>query len=619
MARDLFAEAGIDPTIQDAPVPAGRDLFAEAGINPKVSKLKLPSVSFKTRAVEAAEPYITPLLQGAYKIGQGGTFGLSDEAAKLLGADSQSMDAAKAQADKDLGGYGTALEIAGAVPAAIASTPTGLITKGAAMAGKYAPAARVVGNAAVNALQGGLYGAGKTDGDISQRAEGAIEPALWAGGLSLAIPPVANALIGGGTKLASVVKNRFASQTMRAQNAARDVVASAKLNPDDIASTLKEYGSEAIPADASEVLRKQGAVSLSRSGGEQQAAMDFLDARQAKQHADLLASVSKGLNVGDNNIYDALAKNKAERSAAAPELYKKAFEQPLPEKFMNDARIRNPEIQDLLEKGKQEAMQDVDRIDPITGINKPPTPVETWHYAKQYLNGQIGAAQRSGASTVNLMKKKNVINNVLRDIPDYVKANDLWADSKALDDAAEFGKGFLKRNPRELANDYASMGDSEKMMAKMSAVDDLVQKFGKTDDNRSVYRELVGNETARKNLETILGKEGLADLTKTAKKWESFSRTRAMVQSQSKTQPFLSTERQMEDIAGASKKSITDSMLSRAIIGNTEPYNNELAKMLMSPQSEQSVLDMFTPANQRAPARLVGRGIGTTIGALDKQ
>jgi hypothetical protein len=619
---DSFASAS--PEDQDATV---NEIADSLGSNPPtptrkdtiLNRLKKPETK-AARFVEAVDPYVTPVLQTAYKIGQGGTFGFSDEIAKALGTNADSMDASKAQVEKDLGGFGTAMEIGGAIPAAIASTPVGLISKGAQLAGKFAPAAKVLGGATANAIQAGTYGFGTGEGDAASRLKSAEKPAMAAGALSILLPPAASLAVNTGSKLTGIVKNRLASPDVRAQKAASEIAQSAGINPQEAARKLSEYGAEAIPADVNEALRKQGAVSLSKSGTEQQAAMDFLDARQAKQHGDLLATVAKGFNTGGDNIYDALAKNKAARSAAAPELYKKAFDQPLPEKFMNDARIKNPAIQDLLEKGKIEAMDDPNRIDAVTGIVKPPTPVETWHYAKQYLNNEIGKAARAGADNDvrKLSAKRDIINGVLRDIPDYVKANDLWADSKSLENAAEVGKGFLKQNPREFSDTYSKLGDSEKLIAKMSAIDDLGFKFGKTGDNRSVYQELVGNEVARQNLKTVLGQSGLDDLMKTAKKWEAFSRTRSMVQQQSKTQPFLSTERAMEDIAGASKKGMTDKLLEKIIVGDTAPYNNALAQKLMTPQTESDVVN-FLSSKPTKQVNYMGRGIGTTIGALDKK
>lgn len=130
-------------------------------------------------------------------LNQGLTFGLADEAAGLSGglgnlltgqdfgqgfADFKGMeDARRKLGAEQLGGLGTAAEIAGSV---MAGRPDMAATRAVGFIPSLLQGAKEA------AIQGGLYGAASTDGGLKERATGALQGASFGAAVGAAVPAV---------------------------------------------------------------------------------------------------------------------------------------------------------------------------------------------------------------------------------------------------------------------------------------------------------------------------------------------------------------------------------------------------------------------------------------------
>lgn len=183
---------------------------------------------FETDAVTARQSLVqdaqsSPFRAGGEALLRGATLGLSDVAADALGANTEAMQARQ----EALGHVGTGLEIAGGlIPGlasggtslgarALASTPAGLLARGAASAGARAEAAllargvgqgaaRIAGMAAEGALDGAVANVGAalseaSLGDLELTAEELVS----AGGLGALLGFAGGGVLGGASNKAS--------------------------------------------------------------------------------------------------------------------------------------------------------------------------------------------------------------------------------------------------------------------------------------------------------------------------------------------------------------------------------------------------------------------------------
>jgi hypothetical protein len=434
--------------------------------------------------------------------------------------------------------------------------------------------------AGVGAAQGSVYGAGTGEG-----AEGTLKGAAIGGGLGLAAGAAIPAIGAGlkGTK--NLVSNTFFQNAdEKSSRIIREAAEQAGITPDDFVRKYTELGEGAIAADVDENLLKQAKVALNRFSPAKNAAREFVDNRQTKQQSDLLKSLSKHMGgTKSDDIYAALEKNQSDRAQKAAPLYKAAFDSDIDPSAFADKRIRNQGIQDALKEAEEYAISDVNR----GGV--PPKPVEKWHYAKKVLWDKAQALRATNPEKARLIDgQRKVVDDVLNTIPEYKQARTIWADSMDREAAAELGKGFIKANPREFSKEFSKLTDSEKEFAKMSAINDLANFFGAKAESRSVYQVLTDVPNARENLKTVLGSQDALDsFIKESKRWQAFGRTRKEFNQSTITQPLMSAEAQLGDIADSVSSPIRSTVMrllkSKFSGGMDAETANALASKLTRP------------------------------------
>jgi len=488
----------------------------------------------------------------------------------------------------------TGLEIAGSMPTALGGAATagklglkaatsmkGLAARGAAGGGAY----------------GGLYGAGTAD--EGERLAGAGEGALL-GTIMGGTVPVAISGAGKGIQSAyGSVKNLMAGKGEQANRFIAQLAKRAGMSPDDVAKKLNDLGSEGTLSDVDESFLYTARDMLNKLGPVKQQARDMVDARQLKQHGDILKSFSDELgDIGTDNLDDALATLKTKRSEQAGPLYKAAFDADFAEDLSKNKVLRLDNIQEALRAGEKIAKNDPNRI-ASSGALKP---VERLHYAKKALWDQAQELKQKGqrefAGTID--KQRKAVDEILNTVPEYKQARKIWSSSMENEAAVDVGNKILsnKVRPREFARELAGMNDADKSMARLAAFEEVSNKIGGTADTRAVSKLLTNNVNIRDKVRALFGSdEAFKKFAKKADKWDTFNRTRQTLIGGSPTTQQQKASVGVEEIAQAAiaPKLAVVNWAKNKLTGGLSPdvveeVGNKLIKQGMAPQEVMSIL-----------------------------
>lgn len=526
----------------------------------------------KTGAVSAA-------LQG---VGQGVTFGLSDEAegairgaydaatsdASFSDAYAKRRDAARqrldqAAEDNPVAYYGG--ELAGGV-----AVPGALAARGVATAGRVANAglkARTIAAAKEGGKYGAVYGFGTGEGDATQQAAstvgGAVGGAL-AGGL---MPGAVDLAAAGARRVALPFRGYSNPQGVAAEKyaeaTARDMGASGA--PQDIAAAANRIQARAASTagDNTMMLADLGGENtrrLVRQAGDMpndnvQRFNRRLDQRQNFQWKRIERELANTLQNPDDyaGTVDSIV---SRRKAQADIDFKRAWATPTPV---------TPELKEVLSRPITKQLFDL-TTENLANRGQQATPrtlTEQLHNLKLELDGQIATArtaQKMGnrpAAGWDFMTLKTVKDDLLRaiDNPNYKSALNNYAGESALKTAAEDGfESALKLPTEEISKTLARLSASEADMYRLGAARALAGKIRAGNVTRDRTESLFSSPDIQKRMEAIFpdqkGRRSFqAMLVREARKAD----TRKAVQGGSKTSQNLTTA----DEAGAPARAIT--------------------------------------------------------------
>ena len=485
---------------------------------------------------------MTPLGATFNSLGQGLTFGFSDELAAGLVATftspfsnetfneiydrqvEEERSIIKAGQEKypllSLTG-----EIAGGIP-----TGLGMFRAGA-IALKNAPRlAKIMG---IGAVEGGIYGAGVAE------EGGTIEGATRGAGFGAALGPVGTS---GGHVAGRLVDKvvlpvtRIATETPKGEaiRIIRKKLADDEINPAQAQRELNELGPEAVLADVQGGIQGLADVVATGGGGPRTIAENVLHGRQRSQQQRILEGV--GVNPDEvgtfrMNVHQLINNRQTQAGPHYQRAYQTFIAPDTPRTFVSsfDGEAVTTSLTDLLKvipkdfqaKAKNLMLQDVNYLEQIKK-GFPDTPVgrrdalqafrdvdtnslRYYDYLKRALDDGIGASTRKGTSEVtrNLTGQKNRLLDYLDQAsPDYKKAREIYAGERELRSAVEYGRSLMsnKTDLAEVELAIGAMSGGEKQFLRQGIIRGLVDKLESTKEMSNFASNLVETRRARELL-----------------------------------------------------------------------------------------------------------------------
>jgi len=525
------------------------------------------------------KPEYNTALQGVRQVGQGLTFGLSDEVQSGISAlidsvgSDQTFSEAYDRSQEDLRRKREAFEEDNEALAMGLELAGGLLTGGAG-------AARVLGSQAVRnaptlgralagigtgAAEGAIYGAGTAD--AGERLQGAAEGGGY-GALGGAVAaPIANiagrALGAGANRLASLATD---TPTGAAKRVIRDTANATGLTPDEAVKRMRELGPDAVLADLDEGTRMIARAGANRMGPMREQAQKFVIDRDRAQNQRLLSTIEAA--AGSSKSFANTQKNIVQqRQEQAGPLYDLARRKGL--ELTPDLReiVKNVNIQGAANKlaslsgrpplkaptitvqrpaGRFQREGTTQTIkDPNATIFDDMTPQDRFDYlkfAKEGLSDMIGkAAKDNNRNQMRiLMEQKDALVAAMgRQNEEYIRANSIFSSASELNDALVSGRTLMSNavDADEVAEMLQGMTKTEQDMFRLGAVRSVADKLERLGANRDLS-SVIGPgapPAVQKKIALVMGDDA-PEFLRRAGVEENFAETKRAVTGNSTTE-----------------------------------------------------------------------------------
>ncbi len=438
--------------------------------------------------------------------------------------------------------YGTEIASSMAVPYAGAGKAFQL-AKGAGLGNL---AAKTVAGATTGGAYGGLYGAGSSKEEgITGRLGDALTGAKFGaatGGL------VSGAVVPGLSKLADVTKKAY-QRSVTPMTAGSEKIAQSEAERRVAEALMRDRG-QGISGRQFEGAQDRGIpVTMMEKGGETTRALARSAANQSPEARDILQrTIDPRFETQNQRISDALRRIVPEAGGvgatreglkdiadqARKPLYKAAYEK-------GGGGIIDPDLARLETsptiQGAMKEAQGIlsDRYARGLGVGgKPPGTMnyrtsdgqqitahslEYWDSVKKALDNKIGAAQRAGrreeaADAIGL--KKQLVNILDRNVPEYARARGTASTFFGQDDALTAGEAFAT-NAAKYKNEAArkaveAMTPAEREMFKQGYASRMLNNISEVRDRRNVANNLLESTASRERAVIALGESGTREL-----------------------------------------------------------------------------------------------------------
>lgn len=564
-------------------------------------------------------------MYGAYKAATGGSYAEGrdgvrqrDEAARML--------APNEYAKGEIAGLGmtAALPISGASALASARNLSG--------------AARV----GIGAAEGGLLASLPTfmggEGGFQKRAAG-VDP-FWTGmGMVLGgAAPAAGEIGAALTRTGERMSQSIPGFSSKASNVVSRSFAKAQSGGTDIEEYLRSIGPQGMIADIPGAPQStaQGLAAMGGSGAN--VLGRELTGRAAGAEARIDGAVDRSIG-GPNLAFEQQKARAAQRSSVLGPLYDAAKQSPDP----IDVRA----ITSGLVMMRQSAIGPVRaKIDDLLADLSSETGMisaEKLHNIRVELGATIRQASMTGRGDVvaNMSPVLEGVDRRLDTIENYATARGGWADSKALDDAADDGRSVLTggpttvETPQRFAERFAKMPDATKE-ALRSGVREYIASLMGTSRNApaAAWSKLADQGFNDKKLRIILGDQEADFVLSTLRGEKAFSETRGAVLSGSQTEFRKQAAEDLGDIrepgsinrpgpVGRAKKALFDDPINTAIdsviYGTRRSSTNAEVGMLLSLQGAdrdravRALLELSRREGVDTKKQLLARTLADTI------
>lgn len=317
------------------------------------------------------------------------------------------------------------------------------------------------------------------------------------------------------------------------------------LTPDEAVAKLQALGPNARLADLGENLSGLARAATAKPGPARTKAKDFLEERQSGQTDRLINTAGLG-NVREFKQW--FASTVKDRQSKAAPLYKEAYDAPLD--------LTSPQMQALMKRPTmRSALNDAVKIlkDEGGGTGH----VRVMDAAKRNLDDRIGSAIRGGkreeARRLSMMKRE-LVDEIDRQVPAYKQARDTYAGEASMRDAAQTGRNIMTRKMDldEVELVVQAMGEGERRMFQAGVLRGLVDKLEGTATGRNAAGKLIESPRAREVLRIAFPDEAAFNtLFRAAEAESQFSKTRGFVRGGSPTARIQAEGASLGDTASA--------------------------------------------------------------------
>lgn len=475
---------------------------------------------------------------------------------------------------------------------------------------------------AVGATEGAIAGAGSADGDLGDRALGALGGGALGLGFGTALPLVIN--LGGkalnrgayavGLKSDDAIQKGADEKVLQAFNRA-------KLTPEDVQKSLDNaLIPDTMIADVGgEATRRLSRASANVSGEGSDIATKALDERQlglGDQIADDVGSILGG----NKSSVEALEEIADRQKLNANNDYDKAFNLDGKPVTVNSDKLKGfvnlPAFDEAFDQARNLAKLDGFSFpDKINDFSKQANfSLKELHYIKMGVDEVLGLAKRGNSKTSigkglqrGLNKKRAEFIKIIDDASpkvngesSYKIARNKFAGDAKMAEAVEEGEKFFKYKPEELDRIISKMSASEKEAFRIGVADALRAKVENTRDLADAGKKIFGNKRQRNQLKATFPDAKSFEMFEKRmieRANQTITRARTGANQGSRTAPL------MDDINDLGQDAIT-SVATRGIVPTALNVGQRLLDNSAMPSKIGSRLapDLFStdPAVQRA-------------------
>jgi hypothetical protein len=484
-----------------------------------------------------------------------------------------------------------------------------LLPMGAAMKGMQGArlGTQMLAGGATGAGAAALGGFARGEGDtvmegLANRTDKALEPGpLIAGGGIGALAPLAATGIGRVVGNAAAPAGRAVSDLGYTRGAARAASRSfqrdAQANP-EIEQYLRDLGPDAMPLDAGINTQAVGGAVAGNPGQGAARLQQALSGRD-KATPDRLSRAMD--DVGGPVENRALAERVREmsRNRDASPLYESAKAIPTP--LDVSASLERIESTIADRAAGYSSLRGI-----ATDLAEDSRPIVV-HNIRVRLSDEARAAEIAGkageAATLRAVMRD--LDEQLDTLPGYKDARKIWADSKALDDAAEDGANFLKRGSRadDLGLRWASdLSEPEKDAFRTAAREALDFEMANGVREGGAGINLINKRANQEKIDLIFGEGSAAKLKKQADAETAFKGTKQAVIGGSPTAPRIQAQKEIAPMVDAD--GVRMGVMQRAKNVLYQPINEAVDAIvgLPSGKSLDDIARMLTTQGPEAQA-----------------
>lgn len=480
---------------------------------------------------------------------------------------------------------------------------TGAIVPALATGGQSAVSiANPVARAAVSGgVQGGLYGAGSSEGEIPDRLVGAAKigsiGALGGAGLSYAMSLLGRGVAQSASKLAGTVDD-LKGTSPQIDEGTRKVIDKLRADfPDDAeyAKAVAQLGNKTI----AEIAPQGGQVQRLARGAAQypsgeKAITETLGDRAAGTTQRIKESVKDYISP-NTDYYGAIDRITSRGQAKAKPLYEKAYQETVD---LGDDIA--PEIQQAIQKARTQYPSELKDL--------PDNSIKVLDYAKRVLDDDIGVAKRAGEG--NFARSRTGIKNALLEkidaaSPNYAKARAVSGDYLSNTEALESGRAFMKLDADTIGKTYKAFNAGQKESFKAGISRSIRDIIDNSNDGTDIAKRILGKEEVRNKLKAVMSPKEYDELANTIRAEEKIFKLQKFVLGNSTTTSKvmdaadISSEAQdiIQTLATQGPRAATAQQLAKVITRTFSGLNDrtagQVAKILMEndPQKKLALLN----------------------------
>jgi hypothetical protein len=415
-----------------------------------------------------------------------------------------------------------------------AAIPVGNATRGAGLLAKVGRG--VLGGAAA----GGVYGAGAADGDLGDRAAGAVEGAATGAAIGAALPVATTAVRTVAKPVINAVRARLNPAGFAAEKVA-ERVANQGRTTDEVAARIDRAareGQRLTVADAGgDSVRDLARTAVNVPGPARNRITAKVNIAQLSQGARLKTAI--GDLFADPNAYQATKEGIiADRAKAAAPYYKVAYAQPIPYTRRIEEVLSTPAGKAALAGARQNSLNrrepwaqwfasidDVgniisrERVPDTRALDEVQRTLRTMaEDARAQPDGSPFAKPRDTPKSIAIDSvRKDLLKEMDAANPSFAKARSVALDNIQADEALEFGRNALTTDARVVAKRMGGFNPAQRHLAQIGAAEALRAQIDKAGYTHNAVLRIFNSREQLNGLKALFGGT------------ENFNRFRSMI------------------------------------------------------------------------------------------